>query len=43
VAKRCGGEIENDGGLSVETEKKTVLEAAQSISVIISLAERGDE
>jgi ATP-dependent DNA helicase Rep len=43
VAKRCGGQIENDGGLSVETEKKSVLEVAQSISVIISLAERGDE
>ncbi len=43
VAKRCGGQIENDGGVSVEAEKKTVLEVAQSISVIISLAERGDE
>jgi ATP-dependent DNA helicase Rep len=43
IAKRCGGEIENDGGLSVETEKKSVLDVAQTISVIISLAERGDE
>jgi ATP-dependent DNA helicase Rep len=43
IAKRCGGEIENDGGLTVETEKKSVLEVAQSISVIISLAERGEE
>ncbi len=43
VARRCGGEIENDGGISVETEKKTVLEVAQTISVIISLAERGDD
>ncbi len=43
VSRRCGGEIENDGGLSVETEKKSVLEVAQTISVIISLAERGDE
>ncbi|WP_341893247.1 UvrD-helicase domain-containing protein [Variovorax sp. YR752] len=43
IAKRCGGEIENDGGVSVETEKKSVLEVAQTISVIISLAERGDE
>ena len=43
VAKRCGGEIENDGGMQVQTERKTVLEVAQSISVIISLAERGDE
>jgi ATP-dependent DNA helicase Rep len=43
VAKRCGGEIENDGGVTVETEKKSVIEVAQTISVIISLAERGDE
>jgi ATP-dependent DNA helicase Rep len=43
VAKRCGGQIENDGGLTVETEKKSVLDVAQTISVIISLAERGDD
>ena len=43
IAKRCGGEIENDGGLTVETEKKSVLEVAQTISVIVSLAERGDD
>ncbi|MEO8152490.1 MAG: UvrD-helicase domain-containing protein [Rhizobacter sp.] len=43
IAKRCGGQIENDGGISVETEKQSVLDVAQTISVIISLAERGDE
>jgi len=43
IAKRCGGELENDGGLAIESEKKSVLEVAQTISVIISLAERGDE
>ncbi|HEX6704393.1 MAG TPA: UvrD-helicase domain-containing protein [Albitalea sp.] len=43
VARRCGGEIENDGGVTVETERKSVLEVAQTISVIISLAERGDD
>ena len=43
IAKRCGGEIENDGGATFETEKKSVLDVAQTISVIISLAERGDE
>ena len=42
VAKRCGGEITEDGG-TFESEKKTVLEVAQSISVILSLAERGDD
>ncbi|MGE5452926.1 MAG: ATP-dependent helicase [Acidobacteriota bacterium] len=40
VAKRCGGEIENDGGMTVETEKKSVIEVAQTISLITSLAER---
>ena len=43
IAKRCGGVLENDGGLSVESDKKSVIEVAQTISVIISLAERGDE
>ncbi len=36
IARRCGGD---DAG----AERKSVLEVAQSISVIISLAERGDE
>ena len=43
IAKRCGGEIESDGISTVATEKKSVLDVAQTISVIISLAERGDE
>ncbi len=43
VAKRCGGQIENDGGSSIETERKSVLDVAQTISVIVSLAERGDD
>jgi ATP-dependent DNA helicase Rep len=43
IAKRCGGVIENDGGATFESEKKSVLDVAQTISVIISLAERGDE
>jgi ATP-dependent DNA helicase Rep len=43
IAKRCGGQILNDGGTTVETEKQTVLQVAQTISVIISLAERGNE
>ena len=42
VAKRCGGEITEDGG-TFESEKKSVLEVAQTISVILSLAERGEE
>jgi len=43
ISRRCGGEIENDGGATFESEKKSVLEVAQTISVIISLAERGDD
>ena len=42
IAKRCGGVITQDGG-TFETEKQTVLQVAQTISVIISLAERGEE
>jgi ATP-dependent DNA helicase Rep len=42
IARRCGGEIANDGGVAVETEKKSVLDVAQTISVILSLAERGE-
>jgi ATP-dependent DNA helicase Rep len=40
MAKRCGGEIENDGGMTVESEKKSVIDVAQTISLITSLAER---
>ena len=43
IAKRCGGEMVQDVGGTVETEKKSVLEVAQTIAVILSLAERGDE
>jgi ATP-dependent DNA helicase Rep len=43
VAKRCGGEVENDGGMTTQTERRSVLEVAQTISVILSLAERGDQ
>jgi ATP-dependent DNA helicase Rep len=42
IAKRCGGELEHDAGLAIEGDRKSVLEVAQTISVIISLAERGD-
>ena len=42
MAKRCGGEITQEGG-TFESEKKSVLDVAQTISVILSLADRGDE
>jgi ATP-dependent DNA helicase Rep len=43
IARRCGGEVENDAGATLASEKLSVLEVAQSISVIVSLAERSDE
>jgi ATP-dependent DNA helicase Rep len=42
IAKRCGGVLTQEGG-TFESEKQSVLDVAQTISVIISLAERGDE
>jgi len=41
VARRCGGT--GAAATGDETEPKSVLEVAQSISVIVSLAERGDD
>ena len=40
VSKRCGGDIETDGGMTVETEKRSVMDVAQTIALITSLAER---
>jgi len=42
IARRCGGELTQEGG-TFETAKQSVLQVAQTISVIISLAERGDQ
>jgi ATP-dependent DNA helicase Rep len=42
IAKRCGGVVTQEGG-TFESEKQSVLDVAQTISVIISLAERGDD
>ena len=45
IARRCGGDIAPDGSGESEgdREKQSVLQVAQTISVIISLAERGDD
>ena len=43
VSRRCGGQITQDGGATVEAEKQSVLQVAQTISVILSLAERGED
>jgi ATP-dependent DNA helicase Rep len=42
IARRCGGETTDVGG-TFDSEKHSVLEVAQTISVIISLAERRDD
>ena len=42
IARRCGGEVVQDAG-TFETERQTVLQVAQTIAVIISLAERDAE
>ncbi len=43
IAKRCGGQVTQEAGSSFETEKQTVLQVAQTIAVILSLADRADE
>ena len=40
VAGRCGGQMEDDGGVQVETERKTLLEVVQTIALISTLSER---
>ena len=42
IARRCGGELTQEGG-TFETEKQSVLQVAQTIRVIISRAERGED
>jgi ATP-dependent DNA helicase Rep len=42
IARRCGGEIAEDGSSQMQSETKSVLDVAQTISVILSLAERGE-
>ncbi|MFG6448730.1 ATP-dependent helicase [Roseateles sp. BYS180W] len=43
VAKRCGGVLSEEGGVTSETPRQTVLQVAQTISVILSLAERQED
>jgi ATP-dependent DNA helicase Rep len=43
IARRCGGELRTEGGATSETERQSVLDVAQTISVILSLAERGGD
>jgi len=43
VAKRCGGQHSEEDGVSFTEPKQSVLDVAQTISVILSLAERGED
>jgi ATP-dependent DNA helicase Rep len=43
IARRCGGELTREAGGAFESEKLALFEVAQTISLIISLAERGDD
>ncbi|MDP2006685.1 MAG: UvrD-helicase domain-containing protein [Rubrivivax sp.] len=43
IAKRCGGEVSQEAGSTFESERQTVLQVAQTIAIIISLADRADE
>ncbi|MFO1285693.1 MAG: UvrD-helicase domain-containing protein [Rubrivivax sp.] len=44
IARRCGGETAAEvAGTVEETERKSVFDVAQTISIIISIAERGED
>jgi ATP-dependent DNA helicase Rep len=43
ISRRCGGVVTQEAGSNFESERQTVLEVAQTIAVIISLADRADE
>lgn len=40
VAGRCGGQIEDDAGVQVESERKSLLEVVQTIALLSTLSER---
>jgi ATP-dependent DNA helicase Rep len=40
MAKRCGGEIDDAAGASMASERKTLLEVAQTISLLSTISER---
>ncbi|MDP3699753.1 MAG: UvrD-helicase domain-containing protein [Hylemonella sp.] len=40
MAKRCGGEIDDTAGVTLASEKKSLLEVAQTISLLSTLTER---
>lgn len=40
VAGRCGGKLEDDAGVQVESERKSLLEVVQTIALLSTLSER---
>lgn len=40
MSKRCGGEIDDTAGASLESEKKSLLEVAQTIALLSTISER---
>lgn len=40
MAKRCGGEIDDTAGVSLASERKNLLEVAQTISLLSTISER---
>ncbi|WP_430407305.1 ATP-dependent helicase [Hydrogenophaga sp.] len=40
MAARCGGKIEDDAGVQVESERKSLLEVVQTIALLSTLSER---
>lgn len=40
VAGRCGGKIDDSGGVNAETERKSLMEVVQTIALISTLSER---
>ncbi|MEY4426764.1 MAG: hypothetical protein RL535_1062, partial [Pseudomonadota bacterium] len=43
MSKRCGGEIDDTAGVSLVSEQKTLLEVAQTISLLSTISEREQE
>jgi len=43
MAQRCGGQVDDTAGVTLASEKKSLLEVAQTISLLSTLNERGDE
>jgi ATP-dependent DNA helicase Rep len=40
MSKRCGGEIDDTAGVSIASEKKSLLEVAQTIALLSTISER---